>query len=737
VNVVGEPISRTDGRLKVTGRAAYTADIPLVDAAHAAMVHSTIANGWTVSIDTEAAEKAPGVLAVFTHHNMPRMNPTPKPWSHLHPHGQGYLPLQDEKIHYAGQPIALVVATTRDQAMHAATLVAVQYQAERAVIFSRETAREAVAPPQFLWPVASSVGDAEKGIREGVFRIAQTYTTSDRHHNQMEPHANLVAWDAGGGLTLYETTQHIFGAKELVSIVLGVPLEKITVVSHFLGGGFGGKAYVWPHTLLTAMAARALNRPVRIQLTRAQMYSMVGHQPATIQTIELAADRRGKLTGIRHESTSPTPIFDSYIEYAAMASRHLWAARAGIATNHKVVHVNRNTPTAMRSPHEALGHFALESAMDELAYAAGVDPVQLRLLNDSETDPLSGRPFSTRAIRKCLAAGGARFGWDKRTPAPRSMRDGRHLIGQGMAGAIYTHWRWPANARVTLKSDSSVLVEAGMHELGTGTYTVMQQVAADALGLGPEKVTVRLGDTRLPASHAAIGSATMANAGASVMLAAKAARDKVIELALTGREAPFAGSVPGEVVVDDGVLSVAHKNVSITYAELLARNGMSELVADGNYDPVEEASGPKAVFSFAAVFAEVRVDPDLGLMRLNNFVGAYDAGRIVNPKTARSQAIGGIIWGVGQALLEQSEMDPTTGRYLNRNYSGYLVPTNADIPNLDVMFVGEFDEEASPLGAKGLGELTAVSVAPAIANAVYHATGKRVRDLPITVEKIL
>jgi xanthine dehydrogenase YagR molybdenum-binding subunit len=737
VNTVGEPISRADGRLKVTGRAAYTADIPLADAAHAAIVHSTIANGRTVSIDTRTAEKAPGVVAVFTHRNMPRMNPMPKPWSHLHPHGQSYLPLQDDKIHYGGQPIALVIATTRDQAMHAATLVAVQYQAERAVFFTRETAREAVDPPQFLWPVASSIGDAEKGIREGVLRIAETYTTSDRHHNQMEPHATVAAWDASGGLTLYETTQHIFGAKELASIVLGVPLENITVVSHFLGGGFGGKAYVWPHTLLTAVAARALNRPVRIQLTRAQMYSMVGHQPATIQTIELAADRRGKLTGIRHESTSPTPVFDNYIEYAAMASRHLWAADAGIATNHKVVHVNRNTPTAMRSPHEALGHFALESAMDELAYAAGVDPVQLRLLNDSETDPLSGRPFSTRAIRKCLAAGGARFGWSKRTPAPRSMRDGQYLIGQGMAGAIYTHWRWPANARVTLKSDGSALVEAGMHELGTGTYTVMQQVAADALGLAPEKVTVRLGDTRLPASHASIGSATMANAGASVMLAAKAARDKAIELTLVGREPVFAGSAASEVVVDNGRLSFAKKNVSITYAELLARNGMTELIADGIYDPVDEASGPKAVFSFAAVFAEVRVDPDLGLVRLNRFVGAYDAGRIVNPKTARSQAIGGIIWGVGQALLEQSETDPATGRYLSRNYSGYLVPTNADIPNLDVLFVGEFDEEASPLGAKGLGELTAVSVAPAIANAVYHATGKRVRDLPITVEKIL
>ena len=295
--------------------------------------------------------------------------------------------------------------------------------------------------------------------------------------------------------------------------------------------------------------------------------------------------------------------------------------------------------------------------MDELAYAAGVDPVTLRLLNDTEVDPHSGRPFSTRAIRQCLIEGAARFGWDRRTPQPRSMRDGRYLIRQGMAAAIYTHWRWPAKARVTLNADGSALVEAGTHDLGTGTYTVMQQVAADALGLQAEKVRIRLGDTRLPTSHASIGSATMANAGASVMLAAKAARDKAIELALAGRDAPFAGAVADDVVVNEGRLAVAKTNLNITDAELLARNGLSTLVADGDYDPVEEAKGPKAIFSFAALFAEVRVDPDFGVVRLNRFVGAYDAGRIINPRTARSQAIGGIIWGVGQALLEQSETD--------------------------------------------------------------------------------
>ena len=315
------------------------------------------------------------------------------------------------------------------------------------------------------------------------------------------------------------------------------------------------------------------------------------------------------------------------------------------------------------------------------------------------------------------------------------MRDGQYLVGQGVAAAIYTHWRWPAKARVTLRRNGTALVESGMHEIGGGTYTVMRQVAADALGLPPDKVDVHLGDTRLPVSHPAIGSATMANAGASVLLAAITARDKAIALARTGRNAPFADASAKDVVASNGRLTLG--NQSITYGELLVQNGLDSLVGDGEYDPVEEAKGPNAIFSFSAVFAEVRVDENLGLVRLNRFVGAYDAGRIINPRTARSQAIGGIIWGVGQALLEQSETDPRMARFLHQNYSGYLVPTNADIPDLDVIFAGEFDSEASLLGAKGLGELTAVSVAPAIVNAVYHATGKRIRDLPVTVEKLL
>ncbi|MGB9313752.1 MAG: xanthine dehydrogenase family protein molybdopterin-binding subunit [Pseudolabrys sp.] len=736
MSTVGQPLSRLDGRLKVTGGARYTADVPANAIVHAAIVYSTIANGRVVSIDTTTAENAPGVLVVLTHRNMPRMQALP--WSHLRPQGQTYLPLQDDQVHYAGQPVALVVATTLDQATYAGTLIKVVYETNIPVMFDLRTAKkDAVEPSQRMWPLSSSIGDADKAIADAAVKIKQTYTMPDRHHNQMEPHVTLAVWDDDGKLTLYDSTQMVVGTMKLASAVLGVPEEKINVVCEFLGGGFGGKSWSWPHTLLVALAAKVVNRPVRLQLSRAQMYSMVGHQAATVQTIALGADHDGKLTGIRHDSVNPTSIFDDYVEYAAMASRHLWRASGGISTSHKVVRVNRNSPVVLRAPMEAQGHFALECAMDELAYATGIDPVELRLRNDTDSDPYSGRPFSTRDLRECLTKGAARFGWDRRTPEPRSMRDGRFLIGQGVAAAIYTHWRWPGKARVTLNADGSTLVEAAAHDIGTGTYTIMAQVAADVLGLAPDRVTVRLGDTRLPESHPAIGSATAANATAAVMLAAQAARAKAIELALTGRDAPFAGAAAKDLTVAEGGLALARRNLNITYAELLTRNGLSSLVGDGDYDPIEEVNGPKAIFSFSAVFAEVRVDPDLGLVRLNRFLGVYDAGRIINPKTARSQAIGGIIWGTGQALLEQSETDPASGQFINRNYSGYLVPTNADIPELDVLFVGDFDEEASPLGAKGLGELTAVSVAPAITNAVYHATGKRVRDLPITIEKVL
>jgi xanthine dehydrogenase YagR molybdenum-binding subunit len=728
-------LSRVEGRKKVTGGALYTADTAPTGTLHGSLVNSTIASGRVKRLNIAAAVAAPGVVGILTSANMTRFKPLPDPWDHNRPHGQRYIPLQDDQILYAGQPIALVVAETLDQAAYAGTLIEVDYEIKQPIVWNEETAKQAYDPPQFLWPVNSSVGNPNAGLADGAVKIEAVYTSPDRHHCQMEPHATVATWINGDHLRVFETTQSVYGFRDLIAVAFGLPPENIEVVSKLIGGGFGGKAYVWPHTLLNAAAARALRRPVRLQLTRAQMFSMAGHQPATLQTIRLSATTEGRLTGIDHQSVGPTTMTDNYIEYAANASRFLWGASGGISTGHKVVRVNRNTPTALRAPHEAIGHVALECAMDELAYKTGVDPVELRLRNDTMTDPYTGRPFSTRAVRECLLRGAEKFGWARRNPKPRSMRENAWLIGQGVAAAVYTHWRWPGTARAVMRRDGVVSVESGMHDIGTGTYTVMAQVAADELGLPPERVFVVLGDTRLPRSHSAIGSATMANAGGSVMLAARALRERFVALATMGPNAPFSGVPADAVTLADGTIGIAGQSQPLELTELLARNNLQELSAIGDYNP--EAEGPKAVFSFSAVFTEVRVDPDLGLVRLNRVVGAYDVGRVINPKTARSQAIGGVIWGTGQALLEQSEMDPSLARYVSRNLSGYLIPSNADIPAVDVLFCGKSDAEASPIGAKGMGELTAVSVAPAIANAVFHATGNRIRDLPITVEKLL
>ncbi len=736
MTVVGQPLSRVEGPQKVTGAARYTADAAPVGALHGALVHSKIANGRIRKIDTRAALASPGVVRVFTHENMMRFHPLPDPWDHWRPHGQRYIPLQDDRIHYSGQPVALVVAETADQAHFAGTLIGVDYDAEPPKVWDPGTALQAAHdPPQFLWPVNSSVGDAKAALATAAVKVERTYTMADRHHMQMEPHVSVAAWTDDDHATLFESTQGVNGFQGLAAVAFGLPPENIEVVSQLVGGGFGGKAYVWPHTLLTAASARILKRPVRLQLTRAQMFSMCGHQAANVQVVKLGAAPDGRLTAIDHLSVSPSSMTDEYIEYAANASRFLWGASGGIATTHKIVQVNCGTPTAMRAPHEALGHFALESAMDELAYETGVDPVELRLRNDTMTDPYTGKPFSTRAMRECLTKGAEKFGWARRRPEPGSMRQGSWLVGQGVAAAVYTHWRWPATARMVIRRDGTATVEGAMHEIGQGTYTVMCQVAADELGLPVERIATVLGDTRLPKSHAAIGSATMANAGAAVLLAARGLRAKLADLAVHGQDAPFAGAEPDAIRITDGRVTVRGEGHGVDIKELLARNDLPELSAVGDYNPPDD--GPKSIFSFSAIFAEVLVDPDLGLVRVNRVVGAYDAGRIINTKTARSQAIGGITWGVGQALLERSDMDPTLGRYANRNLSGYVIPCNADIPRIDVLFCGGPDLEASPLGVKGIGELTAVSVSPAIANAVFHATGRRIRDLPITVEKLL
>jgi xanthine dehydrogenase YagR molybdenum-binding subunit len=640
------------------------------------------------------------VLAVLTHAHMPRLDLIEVP-----PLGQSVLPLQDDRVRYEGQPVAVVLADTTEQARYAAGLVEVAYVGVAAAAAFGD--RELVIPGGgfVLAGPDDGVGDIGAGLAGADTVVTATYTTPDRHHNPMEPSATLAAWD-GDQLTVHDATQWVFGVRRALAVAFGLPPDHVRVVCPYAGGGFGCKGFVWPHTLLAAAAARVTGQPVKLVLTRAQMFTSCGHQPATRQTVTLGAARDGRLTAIRHHSVNPTSTFDDYAENATDGTRWMYASPA-IALATRVERTDRPTPTPMRAPAEGLGMFALESAMDELAYSLGIDPVELRLRNEPAVDPMTGRPFSSRPLPECLRRAADRFGWSGRTPKPRSMRDGDELVGWGMAAVTMNTFRMPSSARVRAHADGRTVVEAGTQEIGTGLPGVLTTIAAQTLGVDPESVEVRHGDTSLPETSGTFGSSATMGVGSAVAAAVGELRAKLDALGGTGG-----------------------------YAARLAGAGLDSLDAEARWDPAGQGSG-HSIHTYGAIFAEVRVDADLGLVRMPRCVAAYAAGRIINPLTARSQIIGGITWGYGQAILEASIFEPHLGRFLSKNLAGYLVPVNADIGNIDISFVDDPDPHASPLGAKGIGELSAVGVSAAIANAVFHATGTRVRDLPITIERLL
>lgn len=707
---IGLARSRADGPAKVTGAARYTADIHPEDLAYAALVLSTVPAGRITGIDDEAARAASGVLAVITHGNAPRVAP-------LEGTAQTWLPVQDDVVRHEGQPVAIVVAETQEQAQYAAGLVRVSYETAPARLDFRAHRDEGYAVPTFTEP-DTSVGDMDAALaRDAEVVVEQVYRTADRHHNPMEPSATIAQWDGDGNLLLYDATQHVWGPRASVAAAFALEPGQVRVRSDFLGGGFGAKGYVWPHELLAPLAAKVTGRPVRIALTRVQMYTFHGRQAGTEQRVTLGARRDGTLVAIRHASVTPTSVADDYIEIPSAGTRVAYACPA-IDTRSRAVPVNLPVPTPMRAPHEGPGMAALEIAMDELAAGLDLDPLELRLRNYAETDPTRGVPFSSKRLRDCYRRGAERFGWADRSSAPRSMRDGTDLVGWGMATAVMSTFRFPSTARVTVNRDGNVLVETGSQEIGGGTYTVMPQIAADVLGIDPSRVRLVLGDTTLPQAGGSFGSSTVLGVGSAVLDAARRLQVKLRRLA-DGGDPAKAG-----------------------LGRLLAGHGLDRLSAEGSWAPGGDSPIGEApdvsMATFGAVFAEVRVDADLCLPRVARMVGVYSAGRIINPKTARSQITGGMIWGLGQALLEASEVDQNLGRFVSKNLAGYLVPVSADVPPLDASFIeDEVDEAASLLGAKGIGELGAVGVGPAIANAVHHATGVRVRDLPIRPETLL
>jgi xanthine dehydrogenase YagR molybdenum-binding subunit len=706
---IGQPVSRVDGRRKVTGTATYAAEFQVPGVAHGAIVRSTVANGRIASINTEAAERASGVIAIVTHRNAPRLSyrphkgaPDPRVGERLHV-------LQDDRVNHQGQPIGLVIANGLEQAIHAASLVRVTYAPEPGRTDIERV--EPVPPTQeqtdqgTARPPETGRGDPEAALAAAEIKIDHTYVIPRENHNPIEMHATIAAWEADR-LTLWDKTQWVHNVADEIAAVFGIPAENVRVISPFVGGAFGSGLRTWPHVTLAALGARVARRPVKLMLSRREMYYAVGYRPRTVQRVALGASRDGRLAAIVHDGWQETSTYEEFSEALLNASRFLHSC-PNVYTRHRLAPLNVHTPTYMRAPGEASGVFALESAMDELAVALNIDPVELRLRNEPEQDEFKKLPFSSRSTRECYRVAAERFGWSRRSPEPRSMRDGRWLIGWGMATATYPMNYAPASAMARLLADGTAIVTSASSDMGPGTWTSMTQVAAETLGLPIERVSFVLGDTRLPRAPVHGGSMTMASVGSAVQAACRKVRE-----------------------------------------DALARAGDGDLIAAMRRlgEPVEALAEVKpgdegkrfSMHAFGAVFVEVAVDPDLGETRVRRIVGAYGAGRIVNPKTTRSQCVGGMIGGIGMALMEHSVVDARNGRVPNANFAEYAVPVHADAPSvMDVLFVDEHDPHVNPLGVKGVGEIAMVGVAPALANAVFHATGRRIRELPVTPDKLL
>ncbi|WP_322011266.1 xanthine dehydrogenase family protein molybdopterin-binding subunit [Paraburkholderia sp. J12] len=734
-NLTGQPLDRIDGILKVTGNAHYAADFPESRLAHAVLVTSTISSGTITAIDMRRAQQMPGVLLVMTYQNAMRLpNGGRPPLSP--PAGRHLTLLQDNVVRYSNEPVAVVVADTFEHATDAARHVSITYAASPATLdFTSAKATAHIPPGQPGRPVDSERGNPDAGLQEGAVRLDAVYTTPMQFHNPMEPHATMAHWD-GPDLTLYDATQGVSGTRAAVAGVLGIPADNVRVISPFIGGGFGCKGSSWSHVSLCAMAAKQTGRPVRLALARPQMFGSVGSRPRTEQHIQIAAHPNGTLTGMRHDTFAHTSTFEDWTEMSGLVTRMMYAV-PNQSTSHRVVPLNVGTPTFTRAPGETTGSFALESAMDELAWQLNMDPVALRLANYAEVEPQDGKPWSSKALRECYETGAQRFGWSRRTAAPRSMREGNTLIGLGMASATYPANRSEAAAIARILPDGSAMVASGTQDLGTGTYTVMTQVASDALGFPPDRIHFALGDSTLPRAPGSGGSQSAASVAPAVQAAGQQVRDKLIALALADPASPVHGAAPEAVAVQDGwVVLRDDTSRRDPAAAILARAGGKPIEAVATTKPGSERQ-QYAFHSFGAVYAEVHVDADLGTIRVARIVGVYDVGRLLNEKTARSQLMGGMVWGVATALEEEALLDPRFGRIVNGNLAEYHVPVNADIGELDVQFVGPPDTRFNALGVRGIGEIGITGVPAAIANAVYHATGVRVRDLPITLDKVM
>ena len=734
---IGKEMSRVDGVAKVTGKAKYAAEFRAPNLAYGFVVLGSIAKGSIQSIDTRDAEKSAGVVRVFTHLNTPKFGPKP-PVEEAPPRGtrpeedKSFRALQTDRIVFNAQPVALVVAETYEQARFAARLVKVAYNQEKHVT-DTETVRNSARVPPRVPDVRR--GNPEEAMRNAPVKIEAEYRIPIEHHNPMEPHAAVAVWQADK-LTIFDKTQNVYGVREHLAASFDIPQENVDVISPFVGGAFGASLRPNYYPALTAMAARELKRPVKLVYTRTQMFTGHGYRPFTIQKIALGADSSGKLSSMIHEAVHNTSSFEAFNDGTTNFTRQVYAC-PNLYAPVKVANTDLNTPTWMRAPGAVSGMFALECAMDELAYALKIDPLELRFVNYADVDPESGKPWSSKALRECYRLGAEKFGWKNRKFEPRSMRDGRLLVGWGTATGVWGAFQRPASARIVYRADGTANVTSATSDIGPGTYTVMTMIAAEYLGVRPEQVSFELGDTKFPRAPSQGGSQTTSSVGSAIYGAALAVGAKLLSLARKDPSSPLTGAAGADVEMLDGRLRLkADPARSVSIAEVMKRNGVTEIDETFQSQPSPERNN-YALLAHGAQFVEVKVDPDLGTVRVTRAIEVSACGKIITPKASHSQEIGGIVWGIGMALHEATEIDHRFGRIMNPNLQHYHVPVNADIHQIETEFIEEDDKIVNPLGVKGMGELGMVGIPAAIANAVFHATGRRVRELPITPDKLL
>jgi xanthine dehydrogenase YagR molybdenum-binding subunit len=727
---IGRPLSRVDGPLKVTGRARYAGEFQPALLLYGSVVNARIASGRITSIDSREAERLPGVMLVLTHENRPPMaGDDPSYEDDDAAEGRPLRPLFDDQILYNGQPVALVVAETEEIARHAASLLRIEYAAQPYQTDLLASLHRATPAPTEL---PEDRGDGTRAFEQADVRLDLEYTTPVEHHNPMEPHASTVHYLPDDSLEVYDKTQGVQNCMQYLENVLNME-GRIRVLSPFVGGAFGSGLRPQYQLLLAAMAALKLKRSVRVTLKRQQMLTF-GYRPRTLQRLRLGATKEGVLQSIQHLAVGQTSRFENFTEHEVEWSGMLYQC-PNVSFSYQLVPLDVHTPLDMRAPGATIGVHALECAMDELAYAAGIDPLTLRLKNYAERNQNEDKPWSSKALRDCYEQGAERFGWSRRPPQPRSLKQGSVLTGLGMATGVWEAIQMPASASARLESDGRLVVQSATADMGTGTYTVMTQIAAEVMGLALDRVEFRLGDSSFAKAPLSGGSATVSSVGSAVRQACLDLRRRLLDVAQQAVDSPFTAASPEDVEFIDGTMHLRDRPAArVELSDLLAVTGPLEVTA--SIEPGARREG-YATATHSAVFAEVEVDEALGTVSVRRIVSAIAAGRVINPRTATNQIVGGVVWGIGMALQEETRMDHGLGRFMNHNLSEYHIPVQADIHDIEVIFVDEPDDIVNDLGSKGVGEIGIVGVAAAIANAIYHATGRRVRDLPVTLDKLL